>query len=157
MLEFVEPAAGACGCAEPCASQDPASPELLRLDDPRSVEVLQEREYVRIRSARPVLVYTAREAVPGAELHRRRQRRRAAARGPGDAGGSASELKFRLTLTPGVPPVTGTGRVVRVDAQGRRAVAFDATQRRSTARRLVQFIFECQRAERRRGLDRGRR
>jgi c-di-GMP-binding flagellar brake protein YcgR len=62
------------------------------------------------------------------------------------------ELTFRLTLTPGVTPVSGTGRVVRVDGQGRRAVEFESISDLDR-RRLVRFIFECQRDERRRGLE----
>ena len=61
-------------------------------------------------------------------------------------------LEFRQTLTPGVTPVTGTGRVVRVDSHGRRAVEFESISELDR-RRLVRFIFECQRAERRRGLE----
>ena len=50
-------------------------------------------------------------------------------------------------------PISGTGKVVRVDAQGHRAVEFESISDLDR-RRLVRFIFECQRAERRRGLDR---
>ncbi len=133
------------------ASQDPASPEVLTLDAPRSLEVLQEREYVRIRAARPVLVYSAREGtriqsftvdVSGGGL---------LLAGP-DTLGVGAELTFQLTLTPGVTPVSGKGRVVRVDGQGRRAVEFESISDLDR-RRLVRFIFECQREERRRGLD----
>lgn len=133
------------------ASQDPASPEVLTLTAPRSVEVLQEREYVRIRSARPVLVYSAREGlriqsftvdVSGGGL---------LLAGP-DTLAVGEELTFQLTLTPGVTPVSGKGRVVRVDPQGRRAVEFESISELDR-RRLVRFIFECQRTERRRGLE----
>ncbi len=133
------------------ASQDPASPEVLTLTAPRSVEVLQEREYVRIRSARPVLVYSAREGlriqsftvdVSGGGL---------LLAGP-DTLAVGEELTFQLTLTPGVTPVSGKGRVVRVDPQGRRAVEFESISDLDR-RRLVRFIFECQRTERRRGLE----
>ena len=124
---------------------------MLTLTAPRSVEVLQEREYVRIRSARPVLVYAAREGmriqsftvdVSGGGL---------LLAGP-DTLAIGEELTFSLTLTPGVTPVSGRGRVVRVDPQGRRAVEFESISDLDR-RRLVRFIFECQRAERRRGLE----
>jgi len=42
--------------------------------------------------------------------------------------------------------------VVRIDPQGRRAVEFDSISDLDR-RRLVRFIFECQRSERRRGLE----
>ena len=133
------------------AGQDARSPELITLTAPRSIKVLQEREYVRIKSARPVLVYAAREGtqiqsytvdVSGGGL---------LLAGP-DTLAVGEELEFRLTLTPGVTPVTGTGRVVRVDGQGRRAVEFESISELDR-RRLVRFIFECQREERRRGLE----
>jgi c-di-GMP-binding flagellar brake protein YcgR len=133
------------------ATQDPASPEVITLSAPRSVEVLQEREYVRIKSARPVLVFSAREGmqiqsftvdVSGGGL---------LLAGP-DTLAVGDQIDFQLTLTPGVTPVSGTGRVVRVDGQGRRAVEFESISELDR-RRLVRFIFECQRTERRRGLD----
>jgi hypothetical protein len=134
-------------------TQDPAEPDLVRIDSPRSLEVLQEREYVRIKSARPVLVYDDRDRnqvqsftvdVSGGGL---------LLAGP-DTLRVGDEVKFRLTLTPGVLPVSGTGKVVRIDRQGRRAVEFESISDLDR-RRLVRFIFECQRAERRRGLEGG--
>jgi len=136
-----------------CVVEDPADTDLLRINQPRSVEVLQEREYVRIRSARPVLVYSARDQqqvqsytvdVSGGGL---------LLAGP-ETLKLGEEVRFRLTLTPGVLPVTGTGHVVRTDGHGRLGVVFDEISDLDR-RRLVRFIFECQRAERRRGLDKG--
>ncbi len=43
---------------------------------------------------------------------------------------------------------------MRTDGQGRLGVVFDEISDLDR-RRLVRFIFECQRAERRRGLDKG--
>jgi PilZ domain len=137
------------------AAQDPAEPDLVRVVSPRSIEVLQEREFVRIRSARPVLVFSARGGgqvqsftvdVSGGGL---------LLAGP-DTLSIGDELSFRLTITPGVAPVTGSGRVVRIDSQGRRAVEFSSISELDR-RRLVRFIFECQRDELRRGLEGGGR
>ncbi len=136
-----------------CVMEDPGDRDLVRINAPRSVEVLQEREYVRIRSSRPVLVYSAREQeqvqsytvdVSGGGL---------LLAGP-ETLQVGEEVKFRLTLTPGVLPVSGTGHVVRSDSHGRLGVVFDEISDLDR-RRLVRFIFECQRAERRRGLDTG--
>lgn len=149
-VEYVSPR-GRVRLAGTLASQDSSDPEVVRLTAPRSVEVLQEREFVRIRSARPVLVvcsgvggsvqsYTVDVSGGGLLLA-----------GP-ETLRVGDELTFRLTLTEGVTPVTGSGRVVRVDAQGRRAVEFTSISDLDR-RRLVRFIFECQRDERRRGLD----
>lgn len=133
------------------AEQDPAEPDLVRVVAPRSIEVLQEREYVRIRSARPVLVYGARN---GSQV----QSFTVDVSGGGlllaGAGGLrvGEELSFRLTLTPGVTPVSGRGRVVRSDGHGRAAVEFTEISDLDR-RRLVRFIFECQREELSRGLE----
>jgi len=55
-------------------------------------------------------------------------------------------FEFELAIAPNAPPIKGAGSVVRTDPQGRCAVVFksisDADQRR-----LVQFIFEQQRAQ----------
>jgi hypothetical protein len=151
LVEFSSPR-GRVRLAGTVASQDPSDPDVVRIVSPRSVEVLQQREYVRINSARPVLVYYGRDQdrvqsftvdVSGGGL---------LLAGP-DTLGIGEQVSFRLTLTPGVLPISGTGTVVRIDAQGHRAVEFVSITDLDR-RRLVRFIFECQRAERRRGLDR---
>jgi hypothetical protein len=132
------------------AVDDPTDPDLVRLLEPRSVEVLQERAYVRIRAARPVLVYTGSS---GAQI----SSFTVDISGGGfllacsDSLPVGDEVRFRLSLEGDGLPVTGTARVVRIDAQGRRAVSFE-TISDLDRRRLVRFIFECQRSERRRGL-----
>lgn len=123
--------------------------DVLRLHNPRSIEVVQQRDYVRIRSARPVIVYggmdgqiqsfTVDLSGGGFQLA-----------GP-DTLRVGQEIRFTLNLTPGDTPVTGTARVVRITPEGRRAVAFESISELDR-RRLVKFIFECQRDERRRGL-----
>jgi PilZ domain len=150
LVEFSSPR-GRVRLAGTVATQDPSDPDVVKIAAPRSVEVLQQREYVRINSARPVLVYCGRDQdrvqsftvdVSGGGL---------LLAGP-DTLGIGEQVSFRLTLTPGVLPISGTGKVVRIDAQGHRAVEFESISDLDR-RRLVRFIFECQRAERRRGLD----
>jgi hypothetical protein len=131
--------------------ENPAEPDVLRIEGPRSVEVLQEREYVRIQSARPVVVYA------GADLQQV-QSYTVDLSGGGfllagpDTLKIGDEVKFQLTITQGVLPITGNGKVVRTDPRGRLAVAFEDISDLDR-RRLVRFIFECQRSERRRGLE----
>lgn len=137
-----------CGTA---IVEDPREPDLLRIEGLRSIEVLQEREYVRIQSARPVVVYAGgdRQEVQSYTVDLSGGGLLLA--GP-DTLKIGDAIKFRLTITPGVTPIAGTGRVVRIDASGRRAVSFEDISDLDR-RRLVRFIFECQRAERRRGLQ----
>jgi PilZ domain len=129
---------------------DPADPDVVRIEHPRSIEVLQEREYVRIRSARPAVVYAgpARMAVQSYTVD---------VSGGGfllagpDSLRIGDELQFQLTLTPELT-ISGVGMVVRVDNRGHRAVAFKSISELDR-RRLIHFIFECQRNERQRGLQ----
>ena len=150
VLEFVAPR-GRVRLTGTVSIEDPAEPDVVRIDGPRSIEVLQEREYVRIKSARPALVYGGPDKIPVRELHRRSERRWLPARRL-DSLKIGDEVQFQLTLTPGVLPIGGTGKVVRVDGQGRRAVEFESISELDR-RRLIRFIFECQRAERQRGLE----
>ncbi len=131
--------------------EDPAEAELVRLEGVRAIDVLQEREYVRVSSARPVLVYCGADQlqvqsytvdVSGGGL---------LLAGP-ESLRIGEEIKFHLSLASGEAPITGVGRVVRTDAKGRRAVNFDEISD-FDRRRLVRFIFDCQRVERQRGLQ----
>lgn len=131
--------------------EDPSEPDLLRIDDPRSVEVLQEREYVRILSARPVLVLSAGGAVEVQSYTVDVSGGGFLLAGP-DSLKVGDEISFRLVLSQGVVPIAGRGRVVRIDTRGRLAVAIREISDLDR-RRLVRFIFDCQRLERHRGLE----
>jgi hypothetical protein len=128
--------------------------DLVRFRELYSVEVLQEREYVRVRSTRPVLIsdrlshspiQTFSVDVSGGGL---------LLAGPNTLK-IGEQVQFRLTTTPGSAPIVGAGTVVRTDVRGHRAICFDEISE-GDHRRLVRFIFECQRAERRRGLEQER-
>ncbi|MGA2455639.1 MAG: PilZ domain-containing protein [Solirubrobacteraceae bacterium] len=150
VIEFVAPQ-GRVRLTGTATLADPADPDVVRIEHPRSIEVLQEREYVRIRAARPAVVYAGpgRTAVQSFTVD---------VSGGGfllagpDTLRIGDELQFQLTLTPGVLTISGIGKVVRVDAQGHRAVAFKSISELDR-RRLIRFIFECQRDERHRGLQ----
>ena len=132
------------------ACPDAGEPELLRMSSPRSVEVLQERDYVRIRAARPVLVYGAGGSTQISSFTVDVSGGGLLLAGP-ETLKVGEEIEFCLSMEPGQAPVTGAGEVVRVDGMGRRAISFTRIGDLDR-RRLVRFIFECQRAERRRGL-----
>jgi hypothetical protein len=130
---------------------DPSEPDVLRIEDPRAIDTVQEREYVRIRSARPALVFGGPEMIQinsytvdisgggfllsGAE-----------------ALSVADRVHFQLDLPEGELPITGSGRVVRIDPNGHRGIVFDDIKELDR-RRLIRFIFDCQRVELRRGLE----
>ena len=127
----------------------------LRFRDLRAVEVLQQREYVRVPASRPATVSNGS--------------------GEGwvstfcvDVGGGGMRLagpstlmigervNFRLSTSTGGAQISGTGTVVRIDQEGRPAICFDAIGE-GDHRRLMRFIFECERANRRRELERSER
>ena len=150
VIEFVGPN-GRVRLTGTATVEDPSDPDVLRIDRPRSVEVLQEREYVRIKATRPVLVYGASEQAQVQSYTVDVSGGGFLLAGP-DVLRIGDEIQFQLSLTEGVLPVSGKGKIVRIDSQGRRAVSF-ASISELDRRRLVRFIFECQRTERRRGLD----
>jgi hypothetical protein len=150
VLEFVAPH-GRVRLSGTAIVEDPSDPDVLRIDRPRSIEVLQEREYVRIQAARPVLVYGGPDRIPIQSYTVDVSGGGFLLAGP-DSLKIGDDIQFQLTLAPGVPLIGGTGKVVRIDAGGRRAVSFDSISE-IDRRRLIRFIFDCQRAERHRGLE----
>ncbi|HEX4465992.1 MAG TPA: PilZ domain-containing protein [Solirubrobacteraceae bacterium] len=139
-----------CGAA---AVVDPAEPGVLCIEDPRSVEVLQQREYVRIQAARPVVVYRSGDAMEVQSYTIDVSGGGFLLAGP-ETLKPGSEVSFRLSVDKGGTPIRGKGRVVRADDFGRLAVVFSEIADADRSR-LVHFIFECQRLERRRGLETG--
>jgi len=125
-------------------------PDLIELLAPLKVDVLQEREFVRVSSARPVLLFIGR----GRE---RMQTFTVDLSGGGlllagpDTLRIGDVVEFRLMIAQDAQPITGTGTIVRVDMKGRRGMAFRKISE-FDRRRLVRFIFELQRSERRRGV-----
>jgi c-di-GMP-binding flagellar brake protein YcgR len=129
--------------------------DLLRFRELRPLEVVQEREYVRVPIARPVTITagSSRSAVNTYSVD---------VSGGGMLLAGPASLKvgervdFRIATAKGGAPIAGSASVVRIDNQGRRAICFDEISE-GDHRRLVKFVFECQRAERRRGLEQGGR
>lgn len=116
-----------------------------------AVAVSQRREYVRLKAKRPVLVYVGSD------------RREVQTYAVELAGGGlllagpnvlevGEEVEFQLSLVAGGEPVMGTGRVVRSDVRGQRAITF-TDMSELNRRRVVRFIFATERAERRRMLE----
>jgi hypothetical protein len=127
--------------------------ELLRFSALHSIEVIQQREYVRIQSTRPVLVIATSSAGTIQTYSMDLSGGGILLAGPPTLE-VGEQVRFKLTLAKGSPPIAGVATVVRTDSQGRRALCFDEIAA-GDHRRLVRFIFDCQRAERRRGLEAG--
>jgi PilZ domain len=149
VVEFTAPH-GRVRLQGPVTLENPAEPDVLRMDAPRSIEVLQEREYVRINAARPVLVYAGRD-MPEIQSYTVDLSGGGFLLAGPDTLQVDDEISFELSLTHDVQPIAGTAKIVRIDRQGRRAAAFHQISDLDR-RRLIHFIFECQRAELRRGV-----
>jgi hypothetical protein len=109
----------------------------------KAPEVQQRREFVRVDASQPVVLISdeddsvlsghAIEVSGGGML----------LTGP-DALGLGASVRFTLNLGDGKDPINGRGRVVRVDASGRRALEYDQISQ-GDRQRLIHFIFERQR------------
>jgi hypothetical protein len=116
--------------------------DLLRFEVGGEPDVLQRREFVRVGTVQRVVVVTdsgelsahAIEISGGGML----------LTGP-DSLGLGASMRFRLHLGADGLPIKGHGRVVRIEADGRRAIAFEEIST-PDRQRLIHFIFERQRA-----------
>ena len=130
--------------------ESPSDPDVLRIDQPRSIEVLQEREYVRVKTSRPAVINQPALPMPVESFTIDLSGGGFLLAGPASLK-IGDEVRFQLDLTRGELLFGGTGRVVRVDNMGHRAIAFESISELDR-RRLIRFLFECQRSERQRGL-----
>jgi PilZ domain len=119
-------------------------PDLLRFRLSELPEVVQRREFVRVGAAQPIVLIAEDDGsvLAGHAIE---------VSGGGmlintpDALRVESVVQFTLHLGDGAGPITGQGRIVRVEAGGRRAIAFEDISS-SDRQRLIRFIFERQRA-----------
>lgn len=132
------------------AALDPSDREVVCIERPSAVEVAQERQAFRIKTARPVLLYVGPSRMEVQSFTVDVSGGGFLLAGP-DWLKVGEEIQFLLTLTPGALVISGTGKVVRIDAQGHRAIVFDEVSELDR-RRTVRFIFETQRAELARGV-----
>ncbi len=130
--------------------------DLLHFSDLYSIEVLQQREFVRVKANRPVLVYVGRDRMPIQSYAVDLSGGGLLASGSrccfeiGEDVQGSSQLHARLRAA---PRSREWGRSCAATVQGRRAISFQRLERRRTAERVVRFIFNIQRAERRREVD----
>jgi hypothetical protein len=106
-------------------------------------EILQRREFVRVEAVQPVVLIAdedgavlsghAIEVSGGGML----------VTGP-DTLALDTAVRFSLHLGGGAIPISGRGRVVRVEGGGRRALVFDEISH-ADRQRLIHFVFERQR------------
>jgi hypothetical protein len=118
---------------------------LVRISSPQLIEVVQERQHVRVAAECPLAL---RPTGPGEDLYTHTFDISAGgllvARTPDmDVG---ERFRFRLMITPGTPPVGGALEIVRVHDIGRLGTYFTDISP-SDRWRLVRFTLDCQRLE----------
>ena len=96
--------------------EDPHEPDLIRVQGPLTAEVLQERDFVRVSSARPVLVYMGSGSEKIQSFTVDLSGGGLLLAGP-DTLQIGERIEFRLTVAQDAPPIKGVGTVVRIDAR----------------------------------------
>jgi hypothetical protein len=96
---------------------------MVRIDEPRLLEVIQERAHIRVYAECPIVIKVAAEAEP---IHTY-----TVDLGAGglllevpDVVQLADRLTFELTLEAGTAPVSGAAEVIRLDGEGRAGITF---------------------------------
>ena len=125
--------------------------DLVRFRIHDAPEVVQRREFVRVRSPQPVVLAVTGSGTIGSAYA-------VDVSGGGMLLSGAETLmlgdniRFRLHLDADAPPIKGRGRVVRVGEGGQRALAFEQISQQDRER-LIHFIFDRQREARARTRD----
>lgn len=117
--------------------------DLVRFEVSTAPEVTQRREFVRVPALQSVVVDDGASLVKvdGKAID-------LSGGGMLLSGGDCLELdsvvRFRLNLGAGAREIEGLARVVRADAEGRRALVFEQISQ-DERQRLIHFVFERQR------------
>lgn len=129
--------------------------DLVRFRMEGAVEILQRRDFVRVRVVRPMAVAPVDEEGNVGEwidtLTINLSGNGLLASGP-DTLALDSEIRFRLRLVEGEAPLQGVGRVMRASDEGHRGIRI-LEMDEDARRRLVAFIFERERIARKMTRD----
>jgi hypothetical protein len=132
-----------------------ATHDLVRFHHEGAIDIVQRRDFVRVRVVRPLAIaLVGDDGTPGEwvdALTVNVSGNGLLASGP-DAVGVGDAVAFRLTATDGEPPIAGHGRVARIGDDGQRGIAIEQLDRDSR-RQLVRFVFEQERIARQRTRD----
>jgi len=132
-----------------------ATYDLVRFQREGAVDVVQRRDFVRVRVVRPLaLARIGADGEPGEwveVLTVNVSGNGLLASGP-EALAIGDALAFRLTVADDEPPLEGRGRVARIADDGQRGIAIEQIDRVARGR-LVRFIFEQERIARQRTRD----
>lgn len=113
---------------------------------------MQRRQYVRVARARPVSIRRGFERNAISTYSIDISGLGILLAGP-DTLKVGEGVKFRLSIADDEEPIIGAATVVRLDPRGYRAIRLDEVSELDR-RRLVRFVFDCEREDRRRQLER---
>ena len=129
--------------------------DLVRFHLEGDVDVVQRRDFVRVQVVRPLEIAALDDdgqAGPWVEtLTANVSGNGLLAAGP-ETLGVGDGVRFRMHAVEDEPPIEGSGRVARVTDHGQRGIAIEDLDG-DGRRRLVRFIFECERIARQRTRD----
>lgn len=131
-----------------------ATHDLVRFHHEGAVDIVQRRDFVRVRVVRPLAIAPVGEdGMPGEwadALTVNVSGNGLLATGP-DTISVGDEVAFRLTPNEG-EQIAGRGRVARIGDDGQRGIAIEELDR-DARRQLVRFVFEQERIARQRTRD----
>jgi PilZ domain len=131
-----------------------ATHDLVRFHHEGAVDIVQRRDFVRVRVVRPLaLAPVGEDGMPGEwtdALTVNVSGNGLLASGP-DTIAIGDEVAFRLTPSEG-EQIAGRGRVARIGDDGQRGIAIEELDR-DARRQLVRFVFEQERIARQRTRD----
>ena len=131
-----------------------ATQDLVRFHHEGAVDIVQRRDFVRVRVVRPLaLALVGEDGMPTEwvdALTVNVSGNGLLASGP-DTISVGDEVAFRLTPSEG-EQIVGRGRVARIGDDGQRGIAIEELDR-DARRQLVRFVFEQERIARQRTRD----
>jgi hypothetical protein len=132
-----------------------ATHDLVRFHHDGAVDVVQRRDFVRVRVVRPLAIACVGEDGTSGEwvdtLTVNVSGNGLLAAGP-EALDVGDAVAFRLTAAEDEPPIAGRGRIARIGEDGQRGIAIEEIDREAR-RQLVRFVFEQERIARQRTRD----
>jgi len=135
-----------------------ATHDLVRFHHLGAIDVVQRRDFVRVRVVRPLaLARLGADREPGEWIETLTVNVSgngvlAARWGRAESFSIGDKLAFRMTVGDDEPPIEGRGRVARIGDDGQRGIAIEQIDR-DARRQLVRFIFEQERIARQRTRD----
>jgi c-di-GMP-binding flagellar brake protein YcgR len=120
--------------------------DLVRFHVHDAPEVVQRREFVRVRAPQPVVIAVSGSATIGGTYAVDVSGGGMLLNGP-EALALDDSIRFRLHLDADAAPIRGKARVVRCLGGSQRALVFEQISKQDRDR-LIHFIFERQREER---------